>query len=127
MSKTGRTLARWGLSLAILGVVAGVLLNREYGKLSDGMKNEVLAVADDMSLSPEWRAELKRLISANHNATFREALDVTADRGRKFDSKGYFDTLFDRIVAQAVVDGNEDLAKSVDRQRAFFSISTTER
>ena len=119
------------LSLLVSFVVVAVATVFVYRHLrsqaSERIKGQILGVADDMTLTPEDRTETKRLIATAHEPAFNDALSLTATRGQKFDAERYINGLFDRVVATARAEGHADLAETIDRQRAQFSFTITER
>lgn len=94
---------------------------------SERVLTEMLGVADDMDLSPGWTDEVKRLIREAHDDAFARAMNTTQARGRKFDDKLYFEEVIGFVVARAREEENEDLATTIERQSAFFSLQVTER
>jgi len=114
-------------SFVVVAVFAVFMYRHLRAQASDRIKGQILAVADDMTLTPEDRIETKRLIAAAHEQAFDDALHLTAKQGEKFDAKGYITGLFDRVVAAARAEGRTDLADTIAGERANFSFTITER
>lgn len=115
------------LTFVVLTTAALVTYRILRERASDKIKNDILRVADDMTLSPVDRAEAKRLIAAAHEGAFDDALHLTGPKGSKFDGERYINGLFERVVAQARSEGRGDLADTIERERANFSFDITER
>jgi predicted kinase len=124
-SKSGGVL-RWLVAIVVVASVAVAFYHHLHGRASGHIKAEVMAIADEMVLSPEQRDRLKGLLEAAHDEAFHKALDPTKKLGRKFDDRLYYDGVFDIVIARARGEGDNDLADTVERQRQHFALTVTE-
>ena len=115
------------VSFAAVAVATVFVYRYLRNQASDRIQGQMLAVADDMTLTPEDRTETKRLIATAHGGAFNDALSLTAARGRKFDAERYINGLFDRVAAAARAEGRTDLAETIEHERAQFSFTIAER
>ena len=125
-SRTSSVVRSVIMVMVVLAAAVGFYVFRST-QGSERVLAEMLAVADDMDLSPAWTDEVKRLIREAHDDAFARAMDTTQARGRKFDDKLYFEEVIGFVVARARESGNEDLAVTIERQSPFFSLQVTER
>ena len=124
-SRAGGVL-RWLVAIVVIAAVAVGFYFHLHRRASGRIKVEVLAIADEMILSPEQRGRLKGLLEAAHDEAFDKALDPTKKLGRKFDGKLYYDEIFNAVITRAREEGDDDLADTVDRQREHFALTVTE-
>ena len=126
MGKIQKWLVRWLISLIILACVAFGGYKYVYSRASDGVRDEVLKIVDDMSIESQWRPEVRRYIRQAHDQAFEAALNVKAQLGRKFNAQVYVDELFDRVVQYARNQGHDRLADTVERERHAFTLDVKE-
>ncbi len=98
-----------------------------YKQASGRVKTEILKLPDVMNLLPEEREQTRRLIEAEHENAFEQALDLTQQQGQLFDTQRYVDVLFERIITQARKEGFEPLANSLERERKLVSFEAAEQ
>ena len=114
------------MSMAVLGTVTYFGYNYLYSRASDGVRDEILKIVDDMALETQWRPEVRRLMEAAHDQAFSLALNIKEHLGRKFDEERYIHELFDRVVAYARKEGRARMADAVERERQAFSLDVSE-
>ena len=90
------------------------------------VKVQMRGVIDDMALSPEWRGEVRRFFDTCHETAFHAAMDVSKKLGRKFDSKKYYDMVFDEIIERAREGGHDDLAERLAQEKNLFRLVVVE-
>lgn len=97
-----------------------------YKQASGRVKTEILKLPAVMTLLPGEREQTRRLINAEHENAFKQALDLTYQHGQLFDTQRYVDVLFDRIITQARNEGFEQLANSLKRERKLVSFEAAQ-
>ena len=127
MESQSNSIVRWLIIVAILIAVAVGFYSYRRESAGEGVKAEMLAIVDEMGLPPDWRDEVIQLVEAAHPEAFNKALDVTRERGRKFDARGYYDELFRIVIAWARDDGRTELADRLANEQPRFSLDVTER
>ncbi|MEK7711083.1 MAG: hypothetical protein AAB341_04225 [Planctomycetota bacterium] len=98
-----------------------------HGGASTKVKSEMLRLVDDLNLSPEQHEAARRMVELHHEAAYGDALDISRDRGQKFDARLYQEVLFRRIIDQARQDGDADLADRLSAQRNDIQLVVTEQ
>ncbi len=126
MKSKGGGILRWLVAIVVIAAVAASFYSHLHKRASGRVKAEVLAIADEMILPPEYRDELRRLLESAHDEAFNRAFDLAKKLGRKFNEKLYYNEIFNTVIARAREEGNNDLADRVDRQRAHFAFTVTE-
>ena len=111
----------------VLAAVGGAVYSHLRAKASERVKAEMLRVAADLTLSPDERASVRRLIESAHDEAFNNALNLTRRHGRKFDEQSYFNDVFDRVITDARAEGLTELADRLERARPHFSFTVTEQ
>lgn len=94
---------------------------------SKRIKTEMLAIVDEMDLSPVGREEVKQLIAQFHARLFDRAMDVGKRHGSKFDDELYYNEMFRQVVEQLRADGDDAFADKVDRVKGDSSLVVTEQ
>ncbi len=114
--------------LAVMLVIGVGLSFYVYRNEQSGerIKVQMRGVIDDMALSPQWRGEVRRFFDACHETAFHAAMDVSRKLGRKFDSKKYYDMVFDEIIERARESGHDDLAGRLSLEKNLFRLVVTE-
>ena len=115
------------LSLILCVAAAGGVYLYMRESNSARIKREVLKATDEMNLSSDQRADVRRYIDAEHETAYRNALNLANDIGGQFDSQGYFDELFAAVVDRARSEGSNDLADKVAEEKSGLSFTVTER
>lgn len=114
--------------MLVLLVAAGVgYWTYRHDAASNYIKAEMLAIVDEMDLTPVGRADVKQLIVRFHAGLFDRALDVGKQHGRKFDDTFYYDEMYRQVVEQLRADGDDAFADKVDRLKGEFFLSVTEK
>ena len=109
----------------ILAVGIGIFVYR-HDSASRRIKTEMLAIAQDMKLSPPEHAEVSHLIMIYHEQTFNEALDISKRRGDKFDVQMYYDGIFNLLLESLRTDDQTALADKIEKQKGYFTLKVTE-
>lgn len=115
------------LMLLVLVAVGVGYWTYRHDAASKYIKIEMLAIVDDMDLTPVGRDDVKQLIARFHAGLFDRALDVGKRHGRKFDDTFYYDEMYRKVVEQLRTDGDDALADKVDRLKGEFSLAVTEK
>lgn len=97
------------------------------GGASVKVKSEMLRLVDDLKLSPEQHEAARRMVELHHEAVYGDALDISRDRGRKFDASLYQEEFFRRMIDQARQDGDAELADRLSAQRNDIRLVVTEQ
>ena len=79
------------------------------------IKNEMLRLVDDLELSPQQRDRARGMVESAHNSVFASALDLSRERGHKFDARLYQEEMFASMIAQARNE-DADLAERLSTQ-----------
>jgi hypothetical protein len=98
-----------------------------HGGASANIKSEMLRLVDDLNLSPEQHEAASRMVELHHEAVYGDALDISRDRGKKFDAGLYQEEFFRRMIDQARQDGDADLADRLSAQRHDIQLVVTEQ
>ncbi len=112
--------------IVIVAFAIGFYTYRQGGA-SVNVKTEMLRLVDDLNLSPGQHETTRRMVELHHEAVYGDALDISRDRGRKFDVKLYQEELFRRMIDQARQDGDADLADRLSAQRNDIQLVVTEQ
>jgi hypothetical protein len=89
------------------------------------IKNEMLRLVDDLDLSSQQRDRARGMVELAHNSVFAQSLDLSRERGRKFDAKLYQEEMFSRMIAQALSE-DADLAERLSTQQRHHDLVVNE-
>jgi hypothetical protein len=98
-----------------------------HGGASTNVKSEMLRLVDDLNLSAEQHEAARRMVEFHHEAVYGDAMDISRDRGRKFDAGLYQEEFFRRMIDQARQDGDADFADRLSAQRNDIKLVVTEQ
>ena len=115
------------LMLLVLVAVGVGYWTYRHDAASKHIKTEMLAIVDEMDLTPVGREDVKQLIVHFHAGLFDRALDVGKRHGSKFNDKFYYDEMYRQVVEQLRADGDDNFADKVDRLKGEFSLAVTEK
>ena len=90
------------------------------------IKLEMLRLADDLDLTPQQHDAVRRMVEFHHDAVFKDSVDISRDRGQRFDARLYQEELFRRMIEQAAHDGDSELSDRLFAQRNAIQLVVTE-
>jgi len=90
------------------------------------IKKEMIRLVGDMDLTPSQQDRSRGMVEALHNAVFVHALDLSRDRGKKFDAKAYQDEMFARMIERAKTEDPE-LAERLATQQKHHELVVSEQ
>ena len=122
-----KRISSWVLGMVVVAGVGVSFYTYKHKRAGDLVLAQILGVADDMDISPEFKDELHTLLGAAHEDAFARAFDISRALGRKFDTELYYKEIFDVVIARAREQGKDDLGDRIEREREYFSITVTER
>lgn len=106
------------VTVAVVGVgVYAWLRDRESVKI----RGEMLRLVNDLELTPSQLSMTRGMVESMHNDVFARALDLSRDRGRKFDSKLYYEEMFARMIERAKT-ADPDLAERLSTQQPHHEL-----
>jgi hypothetical protein len=89
------------------------------------IKTEMLRLVDDLDVSPKQRDRVRGIVESAHNSVFERALDLSRERGHKFDAKLYQDEMFARMIELARSE-DADLAERLSTQQRHHELVVSE-
>ena len=113
------------LALVTIAVFAAGFYSYFRDRESLKIKREMLALVGDLELTPEQANVARNMVESLHTAVFARALDISRDRGRKFDARAYQDEMFARMIDRAKAD-DVDLAERLSTQQKHHDLVVSE-
>lgn len=113
--------------LAVVTVVVFAVGIYSYIRDRESLKvrSEMLRMMNDFELSAPQLNRVRAMVESMHNSVFAHALDLSRDRGRKFDVKLYQDEMFARMIERARAD-DPDLAERLSTQQKHHELVVSE-
>ncbi len=90
------------------------------------IRGEMLRLMNDLDLTPPQLSRVRGMVESMHNSAFARALDLSRDRGRKFDAKLYQDEMFARMIERAKSE-DPNLAERLSTQQTHHELVVSER
>ena len=90
------------------------------------IKSEMLRLVDDLDLTPPQRDRARGMVETHHLSVFARALNLSRERGHKFDAKLYQDEMFARMIEQSRSD-DPDLAERLSTQQRHHELIVSEK
>ncbi len=114
--------------LAIVTVVVFAVGIYTYIRDRESLKirGEMLRLMNDLELTPPQLNRVRGMVESMHNFVFARALDLSRERGRKFDAKLYLDEMFVRMIERAKAD-DPDLAERLSTQQRHHELIVSEQ
>ena len=110
------------VTVAVFAVgIYSYLRDRESLKI----RSEMLRLANDLELTPPQLNRVRGMVESMHNSVFARALDLSRERGRKFDAKLYQEEMFARMIERAKVE-DADLAERLSTQQKHHELVVSE-
>lgn len=117
---------RKALAVITVAVFAVGIYSYFRDRESIKIKSEMLRLVNDLELSPPQLNRVRGMVEALHNSVFAGAMDVSRDRGRKFDAKRYQEELFTRMIELSQSD-DPDLAERLSTQQRHHELVVSEQ
>lgn len=89
------------------------------------IKKEMLRLVGDLDLSSHQRDRARDMVESAHSSVFALSLDLSRERGRKFDPKLYQDEMFAHMIAQSLSE-DADLAERLSTQQRHHDLVVSE-
>lgn len=89
------------------------------------IKKEMLRLVGDLDLTNDQRARARGMVESLHVSVFARSLDISRDRGKKFDAKAYQDEMFARMIERAKT-ADADLAERLSTQQRHHELVVSE-
>lgn len=89
------------------------------------IKSEMLRLVNDLDLTPGHLNQVRNMVEMLHDSAFADALDISRDRGQKFDARLYQDEMFARMIAQTR-GPDPDLAERLSTQQRHHELVVSE-
>ena len=118
---------RWLLSVSVIAIGSVVAYRHFKSKASERVRAEIVKLADDMQIPGASREHVRWMIEQAHEKAFSAALNIMNDTGKKFDETIYVETIFDELIRIARSEGNDDLADTIQEERAFIKFDVQEQ
>ena len=90
------------------------------------IKKEMIRLVGDMELTPAQEDRSRGMVESLHVSVFGHALDLSRDRGKKFDAKAYQDEMFARMIERAKSE-DPDLAEQLSTQQKHHELIVSEQ
>lgn len=89
------------------------------------IKSEMLKLVDELDLATQQRDRARGMVESLHASVFARSLDLSRDRGKKFDARAYQDEMFARMIERARVE-DADLAERLSTQQRHHELMVSE-
>ncbi len=94
---------------------------------SERMKQEFLAIVDEIPLSDADRGHVRRWIESVHPDAFDRTFSPTRPTGSKFDAAEYLNIVWAGLISAARDEGMPDLAEQLARVKKLLRFTVTEQ
>lgn len=113
--------------LAVVTVVLFAVGIYSYFRDRESLKirNEMLKLVGDLDLSEAQRARARGMVESLHASVFARSLDISRDRGKKFDAKAYQDEMFAQMIERAKIE-DASLAERLSTQQRHHELVVSE-